>query len=126
MGYYTTFSLHMDPADRYDEVFGYVENAGTDAAANLAYALDWASGNTGDGWVWPSETCKWYYYEDDMKELSEQFPDVVFVLHGEGEEHDDMWKHRFYNGTSDFVKATITFGEFPPLPNATLQIELED
>lgn len=43
---------------------------------------------------------KWYDYVDDMKKLSQNFPDVIFKLHGEGEDRMDMWIHYFCNGKS--------------------------
>ena len=43
--------------------------------------------------------CKWYNYEDNMKELSLIFSDSYFLLYGIGEEQGDAWKAYFYNGT---------------------------
>ena len=32
------------------------------------------------------EESQWYDHEEEMKELSEKFPDVLFKLHGEDED----------------------------------------
>ena len=44
------------------------------------------------------DTMKWYDHDDDMMRLSEQFPDYYFLLHGQGEEHDDQWRKVYHNG----------------------------
>lgn len=46
------------------------------------------------------QEAKWYNYTDDMKKLSEYFPNVIFSLQGDGEEKLDMWIHYFCNGKS--------------------------
>ena len=43
---------------------------------------------------------KWYDYKQDMKELSEQYPEFYFWLSGDGEESDDYWVACFHNGKS--------------------------
>jgi hypothetical protein len=44
------------------------------------------------------DTMKWYDHDDDMKQLSMQFPDYYFLLNGRGEEHDDQWRKVYHNG----------------------------
>lgn len=46
----------------------------------------------------PNGEWRWYGHEDDMAELSERFPDVLFKLHGEGENRDDVWDKYFVGG----------------------------
>jgi hypothetical protein len=41
---------------------------------------------------------KWYSAESDMKKLSLHYPDVVFCLEGQGENHDDFWVIYICNG----------------------------
>lgn len=59
-----------------------------------------------------TESYKWYENEDDMKELSKAFPDIVFMLHGEGEEPGDLWLSYHKNGKVQRENAKITYGEF--------------
>lgn len=59
-----------------------------------------------------TESYKWYENEDDMKELSKAFPDIVFMLHGEGEEQGDLWLSYHKNGKVQRENAKITYGEF--------------
>lgn len=44
-----------------------------------------------------------------MKSLSVTFPDVVFTLHGIGEEHGDEWNKYFLGGVyyTQYAKTTI-------------------
>lgn len=58
------------------------------------------------------EELKWYDFEEDMKEISKEFPDYLFVLYGEGEERDDNWRAVFYNGVENYAEAHISFPYF--------------
>lgn len=55
---------------------------------------------------------KWYDHERDMLTLSVQFPNVLFKLHGEGEENDDVWDHYFKNGKSQYCKVKFIIPPF--------------
>lgn len=65
----------------------------------MHYAID-ARGDS-------QESCKWYEHESDMKAMSAVFPDVLFKLHGEGEESGDIWNAYYLNGKSQKKKARI-------------------
>ena len=60
------------------------------------------------------ESSKWYESDEDMKILSsrEEYKDVLFILEGEGEDNDDMWKAYYKNGKVHRVDAEITFPKF--------------
>jgi hypothetical protein len=51
---------------------------------------------------------------DSIREMSLQFPDVLFTLSGEGEEGGDLWKAYYLNGKMQREEGVITFGEFDP------------
>ena len=59
-----------------------------------------------------NDSCKWYQHDDDMKKLSEKFPNVIFTLEGTGEEPGDQWKKYYFDGKVQEAKAIITFDEF--------------
>ena len=61
-----------------------------------------------------SDSCKWYEHEDDMKVMSKDFPEVLFTLHGEGEESGDIWNKYFLNGKVQVCKAEIKIDKFDP------------
>jgi len=55
---------------------------------------------------------KWYDHVDDMRVLSKLFPDVLFLLYGEGEDSGDVWKKYFKNGKMHNCSTFITFEEY--------------
>ena len=55
------------------------------------------------------DTLKWYDHHDDMIALSKEFPDVMFMLEGEGEDRDDNWRLFVQNGEWEEVFATIVW-----------------
>ena len=59
-----------------------------------------------------SESCKWYDHEDSMRAISEAFHNVLFTLHGEGEEAGDIWDKYFLNGKMQACKAKVVIEPF--------------
>lgn len=53
---------------------------------------------------------KWYDWREDMKMLSQEWPNVLFALSGDGEEHD-LWKAWFRNGRMAEAEARIVYDE---------------
>lgn len=58
------------------------------------------------------EPVKWYLHEDDLVTLSKRFPDVVFTLHGVGEEPEDIWIKYFKGGKVQTEKAEFKIASF--------------
>lgn len=105
MGYYTDYTLTV-PADvpkkRCEEINKIVNG--------------WYVFTDFLGTEWYGNA-KWYDYEEvDMRDLSRQFPNVLFCLHGEGENRDDLWDAYFMGGKAQFCPAqvTITYESFDP------------
>lgn len=57
---------------------------------------------------------KWYDWKEDMSLLSKRFPEILFYLHGEGENSDDLWDAYFLGGKSQYCPAVITYDDFNP------------
>jgi hypothetical protein len=58
------------------------------------------------------EDCKWYDHEDEMKSFSEEFPQLVFKLHGSGEEQGDVWIKYFHGGKMKVVRPVLQWPSF--------------
>lgn len=63
-------------------------------------------------YLWKNSEVKWYTHIEDMKKISLDNPNYIFYTSGVGEEYDDQWKAKFYNGKSEVVKAEIVFRNF--------------
>lgn len=58
------------------------------------------------------KNAKWYEHEEEMKAFSTNYPDVLFILYGNGEESDDIWRKYFKNGKMQKAYAELKFDEF--------------
>lgn len=101
MGYSTNFTIDVHKGER--NIKDVLEQVREDFVG-LDYAVD-ENGETSEG-------VKWYNHEVDMKYLSVEFPDEVFVLYGEGEDNEDVWYKYFKNGKMQHCYAKVTFDEF--------------
>ena len=97
MGYYTTFSLSTNPP----EVIKDVLNCGVQQLDSI-FDIDGKS----------FDSSKWYGHEEDMRIVSDNFPDVLFTLKGEGEEAGDVWIKYFKNGMMQSCYAKLVFEEY--------------
>ncbi len=108
MGYYTHFTLTFaaDDPKYIEEVEEYLENnqPATYYTLTKAWQGTWLSG---DKW-------KWYDHDEDMKILSVQFPEVTFILEGEGEEAGDLWRAYYKSGKMKTYEAKIVYDEYDP------------
>ena len=50
---------------------------------------------------------KWYNFEDDMREYSKQYPEIIFQVLCEGEDFGDYRTCYFQNGKMQEVRVTI-------------------
>ena len=86
MGYYTDYNLHT--LDNDGKVFMDEKLKAAMSEENTVYGSRLI-----DMYDW--DTCKWYEHEEEMRQFSKRFPDVVFKLSGEGEESGDIWVKYF-------------------------------
>lgn len=106
MGYYTYYSLEMHPSQEKDR-----ENEIRRAILSKIYECDSEGVAEDEIEFFLMDSLKWYNHEDDMKEISLAYPDIIFILHGEGEETGDVWKAYYSNGESEKVMVEFTFPE---------------
>ena len=98
MGYYTDYYLEIDPEPN-ENLLNYVMKYWNKPLSDILE-------NNVD-----MET-KWYEHDDDMLNLSAEFPDFVFILDGEGEGKDDVWRSFYKNGKHYTWKLKYTMPEF--------------
>lgn len=63
-----------------------------------------------DGASWYTNA-KWYDYENDMADLSKEFPDVFFELSGHGEDSEDVWIEYFCGGRFQYCQGRVVYDE---------------
>ncbi|QJD50847.1 hypothetical protein KNV00_gp172 [Streptomyces phage Bmoc] len=108
MGYYTDFRLSVEGSGPvYDKLMEQ-----KDKVIISPGDYDWNFGR----WVSDhyTENAKWYDWESDMKSFSLEWPNVLFILEGSGEEPGDMWKAWFRNGAMRKIEAKIVFETIDP------------
>lgn len=101
MPYYTFYSIDIDGYEGHNEEY--------DPGSFIADQIEeWKE----KGFYPFDDSCKWYDHEEDMKEFSKKYPDMVFHLYGEGEDNTDMWYKHFKNGKMQVCPALITFDDY--------------
>jgi len=112
MGYYTDFSLEMIGSEndiRKVHIGLEMQNCNCpDSHADIFSTI--ASLESGDAVGW-----KWYNSKDDMVTFSKHFPNVLFVLEGEGADSEDMWRLYVRGGRFFVVEPEIIWPEFDEL-----------
>ena len=117
MGYYTKFDLEISgTGERW--VTG-VDAKGEKIKVNIGIDKDEVTRElvnlSGYEHLFDGDTHKWYDYDENMLEISRKYPDLLFILSGEGEESGDLWRNYYKNGKSQRCNAVITYGEFDPV-----------
>ncbi len=107
MGYNTRYTLTLHRASDFSpEVEGKAEiiHALRSASESARYCLrDNGRSNECGGW---------YENESELISFSDQHPEVVFVLHGEGEESGDIWTKYFLDGLVQRERAKVVIEPF--------------
>lgn len=139
MGYYTNYDIQVldikgEGYNAYD-IAKYMQeqNEKSDKFYAFSYGLEEVleeispEENNYDLCLASDEETKWYDHEEEMTELSEKFPDILFKLHGEGEDNGDLWNKYFMNGKMQYCKAQIVYppfdGEIFGISNKNIQVD---
>lgn len=86
MGYYTDFCLDFQ---------GVKEDQRSALTVEIEKMNIFDGGNIDDGFFC---NAKWYDHNEDMLLLSTRFPNILFSLHGYGEDSGDIWLNYFKAG----------------------------
>ncbi len=112
MGYMTFYTLvvgdweHEISDDRHEQILDWLEHD-----ENFRNELEDFHESGMNGYT------KWYEHDRDMLRLSRTFPDVLFVLWGEGEDPGDLWKCYYLGGRVQEAPARV---EYPPFDTEEL------
>lgn len=118
MGYYTYHELETITeidAVKLKEIEKYMLNNELEWQINKFNGNDvfmFTKEEDGDTVYLADEPRKWYESTADMKEMSIRFEDVLFKLHGEGEEAGDLWDEYYLNGKHQRCNAILTYEPF--------------
>lgn len=115
MGYYTNYSLSIEKNEfNTKDIFSYIKEQYKthNKFYPFAYCFEYYEGKEISSIDFNGEYAKWYDHDDEMLELSKQFPETVFCLYGEGEASEDMWYTYYKNGKLQHCPAKITFDEY--------------
>ena len=90
MGYLTCFDFELleGPEDEFQ-----------DFLKELALESDYSE--IKNGYLYDA---KWYDWETDVFNVSKKFPNVYFVIYGDGEENGDVWRYYCCNGKYKYVE----------------------
>lgn len=104
MGYHTCFILtYDDPNSTISDDAGH-RNVWTRMFEISGIDPDQLENCKEDNGYISFDDIKWYSYENDMKKLSLEYPQLIFNVYGEGEDSNDRWEARYENGISKVTR----------------------
>ena len=109
MAYNTHYNLTITPADTQAVVNNDLYQFVVIADLRATYK-DAATALTRDGSE--KEPVEWLNHEDHFVEFSQEYPEVVFTLAGEGADAGDVWKKYFKNGKKQIACAVLTIAPY--------------
>ena len=109
MGYYTDYKIERDGSSNLTDIETMCQQ--------LEKISDYSFEPEGSHEISCNHS-KWYDHEENMREFSKLYPEVVFTVTGEGEEGGDLWKRYYKNGKMQAAHAEIIF---PPFDESKLE-----
>lgn len=100
MGYYTNYTLNIikDPSNEIEAFKKELENYFTNTEVDDLL----------DDYL----EAKWYDWSVDLEGVSKKFPNMLFLLSGDGEEPLDIWNCYFCNGKSHYREIQTYWEKF--------------
>lgn len=94
MGYYTYHELKVLNADKFSDA---ELSKASSRLHEIVMEEPLTKSDPGFDWV-SYDSMKWYESDSDMKTLSREYPEMLFLLTGDGEESDDFWRAFYKDG----------------------------
>lgn len=118
MGYDTVYSLKLKSLNKKVRINDKAKEAiierltgsdfeGSEYSKDAWYALD-AYGDC-------SDALHWYNAVDEIAVFSKLYPEILFTLHGEGDNNGDLWNVYIVNGLIQDAPAKPIYPKFDPL-----------
>lgn len=95
MGYYTYYSLAYYGSQEDEKALQEFEPSPDDFTYPPEYIKHLIADDEDNEW-------KWYNWEKDIQTLAKKFPNITFILHGDGEESGDIWEWRGKGDESEY------------------------
>jgi len=114
MGYYTYYTLSYYGFPEDEQALCDFEPKESDFNLPPQYMKQLIADNGDNDW-------KWYDWLEDMRKLAKMFPNILFVLDGDGESSGDVWQFRI-KGENEFEFHAM---EMAPFTNPNLKIKNE-
>jgi len=116
MGYYTSYSLSIEADKGYELDEERFQVALLEATKHADGHYDSEVKDLINTGVWG----KLYDIVDTITEIAVNFPHLLIMLSGDGEDSDDLWEQRWKGSEKEYQIFTI-----PPFQNPNLKTEYE-
>ena len=93
MGYYTEYDMEVIGDDDFNHKNEITQGSG--------YSC-----------LFDGDDIKWYDHEQQLRDHSENYPDLLFKLSGRGEEAGDSWVKYFKNGLMQICRVMETYEKY--------------
>jgi len=110
MGYYTNYTLNADGFDD-KEAAEFFEFKLLKLSQYSGWEVNIEKTVSGYSVEAAINDVKWYDWQSNLEQLTEQYPQITITVDGVGEEPGDIWRARVQNGETKRAKATISFPE---------------
>lgn len=100
MGYTTYYSVSIENASSDDQEKAIIDELTGHENCEAFYALgDWG-------------TSDWEGRDEEMRDLSRKYPELIFTVRYDGDEYDDMGYFYYHKGMMQHCPAIITYEEY--------------
>jgi hypothetical protein len=113
MGYRTYYTLAVEGVNEQGERIDISPEQEESIIAQLREENEDARFAIDEGGM-PEAHTSWWEYERELVEFSKKHPGILFTLHGEGDDNEDIWDSYFLDGKVQRDPARMEFDGFDP------------